>query len=97
MLTVVVVHLQGSAAACTVGGLRAGCLYRVRVRARNAAGFSPHSQPADVRTADDVPEQPSAPSAAAHTSETLSVTWGAPGHDGGSPITSYRLELCRGA
>ncbi|BDA40522.1 probable fibronectin type-III domain-containing protein 3a [Coccomyxa sp. Obi] len=86
---------QGEAAACTVSGLRAGCIYRVRVRARNDSGYSPYSQPTDVGTAADVPGQPSAPAAASRTAHTLSVTWEPPAHDGGSPVLSYRLELCR--
>lgn len=88
--------MQGEAAACTVGGLRAGCTYRVRVRARNAAGHSSYSAPADVKTAADTPEPPSAPAAVSRGTDTLTVAWEAPSHDGGSPIMSYRLELCRG-
>ena len=88
---------QGDAAACTLSGLRAGCIYRVRVRARNDSGYSPYSQPADVGTAADVPGQPSAPAAISRTAHTVAVTWEPPAHDGGSPVVSYRLELCRGA
>lgn len=87
---------QGEAAACTVSGLRAGCIYRVRVRARNDSGYSPYSQPTDVGTAADVPGQPSAPAAISRTAHTISVTWEQPAHDGGSAVLSYRLELCRG-
>ena len=90
------VLLQGSAKTCPVGNLRAGCLYRVRVRAKNGEGFGPYSLPADVRTSADIPEPPPAPHAESASSDALSVTWDAPDYDGGSRITSYRLELCRG-
>ena len=89
---------QGEAAACAVGNLRAGCRYHVRVRARNAAGFSPASCPAEVRTSPDAPEAPPGPPrATARAQDGFSVAWDPPDHDGGAPITSYRLESCRGA
>ena len=50
----------GGDCACTLGGLRAGCTYRVRVRAVNSAGEGPYSAAVDAATAPDVPDPPTA-------------------------------------
>ena len=89
--------MQGSSTACTIGGLRAGCTYRVRVRAHNAAGESPASAASDVRTAPDVPDAPAAPVASAAPSHALELAWDPPRHNGGCPVQAYRLELSTGA
>lgn len=89
--------VQGSSTACTIGGLRAGCTYRVRVRAHNAAGGSPASAASDVRTAADVPDAPAAPVATAAPSHALELAWDPPRHNGGCPVQAYRLELSTGA
>ncbi|KAK9847425.1 hypothetical protein WJX84_006386 [Apatococcus fuscideae] len=90
-----VVVYQGRSAACTPGGLRAGCTYRVRVCAYNAAGEGPYSVPVDISTAPDVASQPSAPHATQRWQQALQLAWRPPQHDGGSPIHAYRLEGCR--
>lgn len=89
--------MQGRSAACTPGGLRAGCTYRVRVCAYNAAGEGPYSVPVDISTAPDVASQPSAPHATQRWQQALQLAWRPPQHDGGSPIHAYRLEGCRGS
>ena len=81
---------------CTVQCLRAGCTYRVRARARNTSGYSSYSGASDAQTAPDRPLAPEPPVAAARSASSISVTWAPPKHDGGSAISSYRLELCRG-
>lgn len=88
--------MQGSSTACTIGGLRAGCTYRVRVRAHNAAGESPASAASDVRTAPDVPDAPGAPVATAAPSQALELAWEPPRHNGGCPVQAHRLELSTG-
>ena len=87
---------QGERAACTIQCLCAGCTYRVRVRARNASGYSAYSGAADAATAPDRPLAPQPPMATARSASSISVFWAPPEHDRGSPVTSYRLELCRG-
>ena len=81
---------------CTIQCLRAGCTYRVRARARNASGYSSYSGASDAQTAPDRPLAPEPPVAAARSASSISVTWAPPQHDGGSAISAYRLELCRG-
>ena len=81
---------------CTIQCLRAGCMYRVRARARNTSGYSSYSGASDAQTAPDRPRAPEPPVAAARSASSISVNWAPPKHDGGSAISSYRLELCRG-
>ena len=85
---------EGEDLGCTLGALRAGCTYRVRVRAVNAQGPGVYSFPADVATSPANPEAPGCPAAAARAQDSLAVRWAAPPHDGGTPVTAYRLE-CR--
>ena len=87
---------QGDRPMCTIQCLRAGCTYRVRARARNASGYSSYSGASDAQTAPDRPSAPEPPVPAARSASSISVTWARPKHDGGSAISSYRLELCRG-
>ena len=88
--------MQGRSAACTAGGLRPGCIYRVKVCAYNAVGEGKYSVPVDISTAPDVAGQPSAPHASQRWQHALHLVWKPPQHDGGSPIQAYRLEGCRG-
>lgn len=85
-------HVQGSSKACTLAGLRGGCTYRVRACAFNAHGIGRFGPAADVHTSPDVPEPPPslAPSSRRQTGVTLA--WAEPEHNGGSVVTSYRLE-----
>lgn len=82
---------EGLETTCTLGGLRAGCMYRVRVRALNAVGAGAYSYPADVATSAASPEAPGTPAATSKAQDSLAVQWEAPSHDGGAPILSYRL------
>lgn len=49
---------EGDATACTINSLRPGCMYRVRLRACNSAGWGQWSVPGDISTQADVPEVP---------------------------------------
>jgi hypothetical protein len=82
----------GTDRTCTLGGLRAGCTYRARVRAVNAHGAGASSLPADVATSSASPEAPGPPTAAARQQTSVLIAWAPSHHDGGSPITAYRLE-----
>ena len=88
--------MQDLKQACTVYGLKPGCGYRARVRARNSAGLGPCSRPVDVSTASSVPGVPSAPHAITRLQDGLHLEWAAPDHNGGADITCYRLESARG-
>ena len=80
-----------------MGCLYAGCVYRVRIRAENASGWSQYSIPTDVKAAPGVPHAPGAPRAVGQSAVAIALAWEAPQHDGGSDITSYRLEMSEGA
>ncbi len=82
---------QGKETTHTLGSLRAGCTYKVRVRAVNSIGAGAFSFPADVATSPASPEAPGAPAAGNRAQHALTVLWDGPQHDGGSPILSYRL------
>ena len=88
--------VQGEATACTMGCLYAGCIYRVRIRAQNASGWGQYSIPGDVKAAPGVPHGPAAPKAVGQSAVAIELAWEAPQHDGGSDITSYRLEMSQG-
>lgn len=88
--------LQGTATACTLSCLHAGCIYQVRIRAQNASGWGQHSLPKEVRAAPGVPHAPGPPRAVGQSAVAIEVVWGAPQHDGGSIVTSYRLEMSAG-
>ena len=89
-------QLQGQALACTLGWLYAGCVYQVRIRAKNGSGWGQYSVPSDVRAAAGVPHAPTAPRAVGQSAVAIEVAWDAPQHDGGSLVTSYRLEMSAG-
>lgn len=86
---------QGPETSCTLGALRAGCSYRVRVRALNKQGAGTYSIPTDVATSPAIPEAPGRPSISSRTQDSLTVRWDAPLHDGGTPVAGYRLEWQR--
>jgi fibronectin type III domain-containing protein 3 len=83
---------EGCDPACTLGGLRAGCTYRVRIKAVNAIGEGPYSMAVDVATAHACPEAPETLSALSRMQDRLVMTWNPPPHNGGTPILSYKLE-----
>lgn len=89
------VREQGPSTAHTQESLRPGCKYEVRVRARNAAGFGGYTRPIVISTAPDVPSSPAMPRCLARSLTSLSLEWAAPVHDGGLPVTSYRLEVAQ--
>ena len=76
---------------CTIEGLAAGATFNVTVRADNAAGAGPASDPAIQATTPTAPT--AAPENVAVTAglRHLAVTWDAvpEADDGGSPITGY--------
>lgn len=88
------VMYQGPDLACTIGGLRAGCSYMARAAAVSQAGAGAFGPAAMLQTSPSTPDCPGLPAAASRQQTALTVIWPAPEHDGGAPITSYRLEMC---
>lgn len=86
------VVFKGTATACTVASLRAGCTYRARVKARNECGEGPYSVAMDMSTSPAVPEPPGELSLTQRTQSVLGLKWKPPEHDGGSAVLSYKIE-----
>lgn len=84
---------QGRGEACTLGNLRTGCVYSVRVRACNAQGQGDYCKSVDVSTAPGVPDEPEALRVSAPHQSALEVRWERSQHDGGAPLTAFRLEV----
>ncbi|PNH07060.1 Fibronectin type-III domain-containing protein 3A [Tetrabaena socialis] len=84
---------EGEAHACTINSLRPGCAYRVRVRARNGAGWGQWALPVDLTTAADAPEAPLSLQPASCFATTIVITWAPPRHDGGAKVHTYRMEM----
>ena len=74
----------------TITGVTDGTSYDVRVIAANVSGETP-SDPMTV-TAGFVPGAPTGLTLTAGDDGSLTALWNAPGSDGGSAITGYRLE-----
>ena len=72
----------------TVTGLTNGNTYTCTVTATNADGDSPASPPSDAAIPRTVPDAPGQPSIA-DGDEQITLTFGTPASDGGSPITGY--------
>ena len=69
--------------------------YYFRVYAINTVGVSAASGASTKVTTADTPDAPGRPSRTAKTTSSLTVAWGAPSSDGGSPVTSYTVEYKR--
>jgi len=82
---------SGSSSPITVEGLQSGTSYTFTVIATNAVGNSVPSDESNSITATTVPQTPSAPSLSNNGAETNSVSWSAPGNNGGKAITGYGL------
>jgi len=82
---------SGSSSPITVQGLQSGTSYTFTVIATNAVGNSVPSDASNSITATTVPQTPSAPSLSNNGAETNSVSWSAPGNNGGKAITGYGL------
>jgi hypothetical protein len=85
--------VTGAASPLTVTGLTNGTAYTFRVHATNAIGSGPQSSPSNSVTPTAAPGLPGAPTIGTATAgnTTASVTFSAPGSDGGSPILDYTV------
>uniref|UniRef100_A0A674F3Z8 Titin n=1 Tax=Salmo trutta TaxID=8032 RepID=A0A674F3Z8_SALTR len=81
-----------------VTGLTSDHEYEFRVSAENAAGVGEPSLPTSYFKACDPKYKPGAPTHA-HvidtTKSSITVAWGKPLNDGGSPIQGYIVEICK--
>lgn len=91
-----IMTVQGASTACTISGLHGGSAYRLQVVARNASGCGPYSRLIELQTAHDVPHRPPTPRAQQRTQNALQVEWNPPDFNGGTAISSFRLELSNG-
>ena len=69
-----------------------GFTYTYTVAAINSGGTSLNATPVSYTSQTSVPSAPAAPTATWATDGSLAVTWRAPADNGGSAITSYKLQ-----
>jgi hypothetical protein len=81
---------SGPKSPITLTGLVNGRSYTFTVKALNAAGTGPASQPSDAVIPTGVPGAPTGVSAEASDSQAV-VSFTAPGTDNGSPVTGYEV------
>ena len=84
-------NVTGTSAA--IASLMASTSHQVQVRATNAEGDGAWSFPGTGRTGASVPGAPTSLSATASGSTQIDLSWTAPGSDGGSSITGYKIEV----
>ncbi|TEX47786.1 MAG: hypothetical protein B7C54_01600, partial [Acidimicrobiales bacterium mtb01] len=84
--------VSSTSTSCTVTGLSNGTAYTFKVAAVNAAGTGSESTPSSSVTPRTTPGAPSVTSVARQASQTVRVSFGAPGSNGGSAITDYDIE-----
>ena len=83
----------GTDTSTTIGGLTAGAVYNVQVRAGNAAGEGDWS-PSGTGTPNEKPGRPAAPSVACAGVASMRVSWTAPTNRG-TAITDYDVRYKR--
>lgn len=74
-----------------ITGLDNGRLYFFTVQAESWAGLGEASEQIQVTTP-NVPSAPLTPTATPGA-DSVTLTWGAPLHDGGRPVTAYRVRI----
>ena len=72
-------------------GLSADVVYKFRVQAQNAIGYSLDSNEVSIR-ASAVPDTPVAPTTTQSGDSNLVISWGEPGN-GGSDVTGYIIKI----
>ena len=83
-------NVTGTSAA--IASLTPGTSHQVQVRATNAEGDGDWSLSGTGRTGTSVPGAPTGLMATANGNTQIDLSWTAPGSNGGSAITGYRIE-----
>eukprot|EP00955_Chlamydomonas_euryale_P092652 364728-Chlamydomonas_euryale.AAC.10 len=89
------VAYRGTERACKITRLLPGTRYTFALDAANGVGPSPRSDHSVFATQATVPSQPDPPSVVSASADSVILRWCAPAGNG-SPVTSYRLEVCEG-
>ncbi|MEO0024183.1 MAG: hypothetical protein RL196_624 [Actinomycetota bacterium] len=84
-----------SSTATTVTGLTGLTSYDFRVTARNSVGDSSATSTVSATTIGATPGAPTGLTANPITSNSITLNWAAPANNGGSAITSYKVEYKR--
>jgi fibro-slime domain-containing protein/RHS repeat-associated protein len=90
------VSVSAGVTTATVGGLTNGTEYVFTVRAANALGRGPESQPSSPVTPAVLPGAPTNVLASLSGVAAASVSWTAPAANGGAPITGYTVTSSPG-
>ena len=84
------------AVTCTVNGLSNGVAYTYRVTATNVAGTSSESSDSLAVTPVGAPGVPALVSAVSNATGDATLTWTAPGSNGGAAVSSYTVQVYQG-
>ena len=84
-------NVTGTSAA--IASLMANTSHQVQVRATNAEGDGGWSGPGTGQTGTSVPGAPTVLMATANGNTRIDLSWTAPGSNGGSAITGYKIEI----
>lgn len=79
--------------AATIGGLQAGCSYKVKICAETSAGLGAFTYPMDCHTTAAKPWPPRQLSMHAAGPTSLLLEWEPPEHDCGAEVVAYRVQL----
>ena len=85
--------LASDARTVTVTGLTNGTTYYFWVRARNTTGPSEYSNYLTASPLVSVPDAPTGLTADSYANQSVTVSWTAPGYDGGAAVTNYLVYV----
>ncbi|MCA4133050.1 fibronectin type III domain-containing protein [Arthrobacter sp. M4] len=86
-----VVDQPANATSATISDLRGGSTYSITISAMSGYQSSLASPPFVIKVPPTPPEIIYAPTLKSRTTTSLTLSWGAPSFDGGSPLTGYRI------
>lgn len=89
-----VTEFSSSVTSYTLTDLVPGVAYQIRIKSKNAVGYSVPSDPLLAECNPVVPGAPGVPSIVnSATATEIMLTWTAPTYDGASPITGYQVYV----